>query len=153
MSDSLRPYGLQHARLPCPSLSPGVFSNSCPLSHWCHPTILPYVSLFSSCPQSFLASGSFPMSQLFTSGGQSIGAVELEKLYFFSFTLLLNRRSSKPGPGLALWVCVSCAVASGPVLEGPWAWFKSLLPAFWSSQQFMKKGFHIFCFALALQII
>ena len=84
------PHGLQHTRLPCPSLSPGVCSNSCPLSQWCHPTISSSATFFSSCPQSFPAgsfpmsqglfrwgssqSGSFPMSQLFTSGGQSIGA-------------------------------------------------------------------------------
>ena len=73
VSDSLWPCGLQHARLPCPSLSPGVCSNSCPLSRWCLPTISPSTTP-SSCPQSFPASGSFPMSQLFTSGGQSIGA-------------------------------------------------------------------------------
>ena len=73
LSDSLRPHGLQHIRLPCPSLSPGVCSNSCPLSQWCHPTISSSVACFSSCLQSFPASGSFPMSQLFTSGGQSIG--------------------------------------------------------------------------------
>ena len=59
-------------RLPCPSLSPGVFSNSCPLSWWCHPTISSCVTRFSSCLQSFPASGSFPVSQLFASGGQSI---------------------------------------------------------------------------------
>ena len=58
-SDSLRPHGLRHAKLPCPSLSPGVCSNSCPLSQWCHPTISSSVALFSSCPQSFLESGSF----------------------------------------------------------------------------------------------
>ena len=69
---TLRPQGLQHARLPCPSGSLGVCSNSCPFSQWCHPTISPSVVPFS-CPQSFPASGSFPMSQLFTSGGQSIG--------------------------------------------------------------------------------
>ena len=69
MSDSVWHHGLQHTRLPCPSLSPGVCSNSCPLSPWCHPTVS-----FSSCPQSFPASGSFPMSQPFTSGGQNIGA-------------------------------------------------------------------------------
>ena len=63
---------LQHARLPCPSLSPGVCSDSCPLSQWCHPTISSFVIPFSFCPQSFLASGSFPVSWLFTSGGQSI---------------------------------------------------------------------------------
>ena len=59
-------------RLPCPSLSPGVCSNSCPLSRWCHPTISSCVTLFSSCLQSFPASGSFPVSQLLASGGQSI---------------------------------------------------------------------------------
>ena len=74
MSDSLRPCSLQHARLPCPSLSPRVCSKSCPLSWWCYVTILSSVFPFSSCPQSFPASGSFPMSRLFTSGGQSIGA-------------------------------------------------------------------------------
>ena len=73
MSHFLQPHGLQHARLPCLS-SPGVCSNSCSLSWWCHPTISSSVTPFSSCPQSFLASGSFPMSWLFTSGGQSIGA-------------------------------------------------------------------------------
>ena len=74
VSDSLRPHGLQHARLPCPSPSPRVCSNSCSLSPWCHPTILSYVIPFSYCFQSFPASVSFPMNQLFTSGGQSIGA-------------------------------------------------------------------------------
>jgi len=73
VSNSLWPHGLQHARLCCPSLSPWVCSNSCPLSQWCHPTISSSVTPFSSCPQSFPASGSFPMTQLFTSGGQSIG--------------------------------------------------------------------------------
>ena len=73
MSDSLRPHGLQHARLLCPSLSPGACSNSCPLSQWCHPTISSSVIPFSSCLQSFPASGSFQMSQFFVSGGQSIG--------------------------------------------------------------------------------
>ena len=72
ISDSLRPYGLQHARPPCPSPTPGVYSESCPLSRWCHPTISSSVVPFSSCPQSFPASGSFQMSQLFTSGDQSI---------------------------------------------------------------------------------
>ena len=71
---TLRIHGLQHARLPCPSLSPGVCSNSCLLSRWCHPTLSSSVTPFSSCPQSFQASGSFPISWLFTSGGQSIGA-------------------------------------------------------------------------------
>ena len=73
MSNSLQPHGLKHARLPCPSPTPGVYSNSCPLSQWYHQTISSSVVPFSSCPQSFPASGSFPMSQLFTSGGQSFG--------------------------------------------------------------------------------
>ena len=74
MSDSLPPHRLQHTRLPCPSPAPRVCSNSCSSSHWCHPTISSSVIPFSSCPQSFPALGSFPMNQLFTSGGQSIGA-------------------------------------------------------------------------------
>ena len=73
MSDSLPPHGLQHARLPCSSPTPGAYSNSCPSSWWCHPTISSSVVPFSSHLQSFLASGSFPMSQFFASGGQSIG--------------------------------------------------------------------------------
>ena len=75
MSDSLQPHGLQHTRLTRPSLSPGVWSNSCPLSWWCHPTISSSVVPFSSCHQSFPATGSFSMRQLFSSGGQSIGAI------------------------------------------------------------------------------
>ena len=73
MSDYLRRHGLQHARFPCPSLSPGACSNSCPLNWWCHPIISSSAISFSSCLQSFPASGSFPMKWLFTSGGQSIG--------------------------------------------------------------------------------
>ena len=75
MFNSLCPHGLQHTSLPCPSLSPGVCSNSCPVSQGCHPTISSPIISFSSCLQSFLASESFPASWLFfTSGGQSIGA-------------------------------------------------------------------------------
>ena len=73
VSDSLRPHGLQHARLPCPSPTPRAYSNSYPLSQWCHPIILSSVVPFSSCLQSFPGLGCFPMSQFFTSGGQSIG--------------------------------------------------------------------------------
>ena len=73
VSDSLWPHGLQHARLPCPSLTLGVYPNSCPLSRWCHPTISSSVVPFSSHLQSFPALGSFQMSQFFASGGQSIG--------------------------------------------------------------------------------
>ena len=73
ISDSFQPHELQHARPPCPSLSSGVCSNSCPLSQWCHSTISSSVAPFS-CPQSFPALGYFPVSHLFASGGRSIGA-------------------------------------------------------------------------------
>ena len=73
MSDCWWPHGLQHTRLPCPSPSPGACSNSCPSSRWCYPTISSSVIPFSSCLQSFPASGSFLSSQFFASGGQSIG--------------------------------------------------------------------------------
>ena len=77
MFDSLQPHGLQHARLPCSSLSPGVLSCSCPSSPWCNPTISSSVVPFSSCLQSFPASGALPMSQFFTSGVQNIGVQAL----------------------------------------------------------------------------
>ena len=73
VSDSLRTHRLQHTRLPCPSPTPGACSNSCPSSWWCHPTNSSSVIPFSSCLQPFPASGSFPMSQFFASGGESIG--------------------------------------------------------------------------------
>ena len=73
VSNSLPPHGLQDTRLPCPSPTPGVYSNSCPLSQWCHPTISSSIIPFSSRFQSSPASGSFPMSWFFTSGGQSTG--------------------------------------------------------------------------------
>ena len=88
VSDSLPPHELQHARPPCPSPTPGIHPNPCPLSWWCHPTISSSVAPFFSCPQSFPASGSFQMSQLFTSGGQTIGS--------FSF----NISPSNEHPGL-----------------------------------------------------
>ena len=75
MSDALRPHELQHTRPPCPSPTPGVYSNSCPSSQWCRPTISSSVVPFSSCLQSFSASGSFPMSQFLASDGQSIRAL------------------------------------------------------------------------------
>ena len=73
VSNSLQPHESQHARPPCPSPTPRVYSNSCPSSRWCHPAISSSVIPFSSCLQSLTASGSFPVSQLFTRGGQSIG--------------------------------------------------------------------------------
>ena len=81
MSDSLQPHGLQHTRLLCPSPSPRVCSNSSPLSQWCHSTISSSVVPFFCCLRSFPASGSLPMSQLFTSGGQSIGASALASVF------------------------------------------------------------------------
>ena len=77
LSDSLRPHELQHTRPPCPSPTPGVHSNSCPSSRWCHPAISSSVVPYSSCPQSLPASESFPMSQLFTWSDQSIGVSAL----------------------------------------------------------------------------
>ena len=88
VSDSLRPHESKHSRPPCPSPAPGVHPNPCPLCRRCHPTVSSSVVPFSSCPQSFPPSGSFQMSQLFTSGGQSIGV--------FSF----NISSSNEHPGL-----------------------------------------------------
>ena len=77
MSDSLRPYESRHTRPPCPSPTPGVHSNSCPSSRWCHPAISSSVVPFSSCPQSLPASESFPMSQLFSWDGQTTGVSAL----------------------------------------------------------------------------
>ena len=82
MSNSLQPYELQHTRPLCPSPSPGAYPNSCPSSQWCHPTISSSVVPFSSCLQSCPTSGSFPTSQFFASGGQSIGAFQLQHQSF-----------------------------------------------------------------------
>ena len=111
MSDYLRSHGLQHVRLPCPSLSPRVCSNSCSLSQWCHPTISSSVAPFSFCSQPFPASGSFPLSQLFTSGGQTIGAsvfasilpVNIQDWFPVGVTSLIslqskNTQESSPAP-------------------------------------------------------
>ena len=89
MSDSLQPHGLQHTRPPCPSSTPGAYSNSCPLSRWCHPTISSSVPHFS-CPQSFPASESFPVSQLFASGGQSVGAISPSNEYSGLISFRMN---------------------------------------------------------------
>ena len=99
MPDSLQPHGLRPARLPCPSLSPDVCSNLCPLNRRCHPIISSSVTPFSSCPQSFPASGSFPMSQFFASGGQSIGASASESVLpmniqdWYKLTVLISLQS------------------------------------------------------------
>ena len=101
LSDSLRPRGLQHARLPCLSPTPRACSNSCPLSWWCHPTISSSVVPFSFCLQSFSASGSFPMSQVFPSGSQSIGvsasasvlAMDIQDWFPLGWTALISLQS------------------------------------------------------------
>ena len=111
VSDSLQPCELQHARLPCPSPSPTVCSDSCPPSQWCHPTISSSVARFSPCPQSFPASGSFPMSRLFTSGGQSIGAsalalvlpMNIQGWFPFKLTGLISLQSKRLFSSTTVW--------------------------------------------------
>ena len=114
MSDSLQPHGLQHTRPPCPSLSPQVCLNSCPLSWRCHPTISSSVAFFSFYFQSFLASGSFPKSQLFTSDGQTIEALASSSVLpmniqgWFSLGLtglnsLLSKRHSRFFSSTTIW--------------------------------------------------
>ena len=101
LSNFLWPHGLHHTRLHCPSLSPGVRANSCPLSQWCHPTISSSVACFSFCPQSFPASVSFPMCWLFASDGQSIGAsaspsvflMNIQSWYPLGLTYLISLQS------------------------------------------------------------
>ena len=90
VSNSLQPHESQRARPPCPSQTPGVYSNSCSSSQWCHPAISSSVVPFSSCPQFLPASGSFPMSQLFSSGGQSIGVSAAASI------LLINTQDLSP---------------------------------------------------------
>ena len=98
MSDSLWPHEPQHTRPPCPSPTPGVYPNLCPLSQWCHPTISSSVVPLSSCPQSFPASGFFPVSQPFTSGGQSIGVLA-------SSVLPMDNQDGSP-LGWTVWLCL-----------------------------------------------
>ena len=97
VSDSLWPHGPQHARPPCPSPTPEVYPHSCPLSRWCHWTISSSVLPFTSCPQSFPASRTFQMSQLFTSGGQNIGVSALTSV------LLMNTQDWSP-LGWTVWI-------------------------------------------------
>ena len=105
MFDSLQPHGLQHTRLPCPSPSPRACSNSCPSCWWRYPTTSSSVAPFSSCPQSFPASGSFPMNWLFASGGQSIGASASASVFPMNiqgwFPLGLTGRVSLQSKGLS----------------------------------------------------
>ena len=117
MSDSLQPHGLQHTRPPCASPPPGVYSNSCPLSQWCHPIISSSVILFSSHPQSFPASGSFQISQFFTSGGQSIAAGKLFSSVCWDLTWAMTGSTghTRPKPQ----VLVSMNHNSGKPHQGP----------------------------------
>ena len=94
VSDSLQPQGQQHARPPCPSPTPRVCSNSSPLSHWCHPTIPSSVAPFSSCPQSFPASGSFQMSRVFSN--ESALCIRWPKYWSFSFNISPSSEHSEP---------------------------------------------------------
>ena len=110
MSNSLRLHGLHHARPLCPSPTPGVYSNSRPLSWWCHPTISSFVVPFSSCPQSFPTSGSFQMSQFFASGGQSIGVSALASL------LPMNIEDWLP-LGLTSWISLQSKGLSKSLLQ------------------------------------
>ena len=96
---TLQSHGLQHPRPPCPPPNPGDYPNSCPLSRWCHPTISSFVVSFSSCPQSFPASGSFPMSQFFTSGGQ------ITEVSASASVLLVNIQDWFP-LGWTGWICL-----------------------------------------------
>ena len=96
MSDSLQPHESKHARPPCLSSTPGVHSNSCPSSQWCHPAISTSVVPLSSCPQSLPASESFPMSQLFAWAGQSIGVSALASVLLMN-TPGLNTSNDRPG--------------------------------------------------------
>ena len=128
MSDSLQPHELQHARCLCPSLSPRACLNSCPLSQWCRPTISSSFIPFSSCPQTFPASGSFPMSQLFTSGGQSIGSsasasvlpMNLQDWFILGWTALLLLQSKDFIPKVCSKIFVSGMIGLLPKIPELW---------------------------------
>ena len=125
MSDSLRPHGLQYTRLPCPLATPRAYSNSCPLRRWYHPIISPSVIPFSSHLQSFPTSGSFPLSQFFASGGQSIGisasASGISQFtYCWSFTLRML--STLRIYFASVWNECNCSVV--------WIFFGIFLPFF-----------------------
>ena len=139
VSDSLQPHGLQYARFPCPYLSPRVCLNSCPLSWWCHPTILSSVIPFSCLP-AFPASGSLPMSQLFASSGQSIGASAsasvLPKNIQGWFPLRLTGLISLQSKGLST---VFCSKTSNQRKKSNLFWKKSLIAPWWISLGFIRK--------------
>ena len=131
MSNSLRPHGLQHVRLTCPSLTPGAYSNSCPSSRWCHPTVSSSV-IPISCLQPFPASGSFPMSWLFASGGQSVGTSASTSVLPMNiqdwFPLGLTGRTLLQSKGLS-WVFANTTVQE--------CQFFSTQPSLWSSSHIL----------------
>ena len=130
MSNSLRPHGLQHARLPCPPPSRGVCSNSCPLSWWCHPTISSSFVPFASCLRSFPASGSFPVSQFFALGGQIIGAsasvlpMNIQGWFTLGWTGLISLESS-PAPQFESISSLVLSLLYGPKLTSVHDYWKS----------------------------
>ena len=136
VSNSLRPHGLQHSRPPCSSQTPRVYSNSCPLSWWCHPTILSSLIPFSSCLQSFPASGSFPMSQFFASGGQSSGVsasvppMNIQDWFPLGWTGWISLQSKGPPRVFSNTTCVhfSSVAQSCPTLCDPMNCSMSGLP-------------------------
>ena len=126
MCDSdMWPHGLQHVRLPCPSPTPGAYSNSCPLSRWCHPTISSSVVPFSSCLQSFPASGSFPMSQFFVSGVISIliCICTIYIIIYLSVYLYLYQTKHESE---------SCSVLSNSAIPWPIQSMEFSSPEYWS---------------------
>ena len=137
MSHSLWPRGLQHARLPCPSLSPGICSNSCPLSWWYHPIISSSPAFFSSCLQSFPASRSFPVSWLFTSSGQSIATSASESVrpvntegwlpLRLTGLILLSKEISRVFPSTTVWKhqSLSLSLLYGPTLTSMHDYWKN----------------------------
>ena len=147
MSDSLRPHGLKHARLPCLSPAPGACSNSCSLSQWYHPTISSSIITFSSCLQSFPTSESFPMSQFFTSDGQVLELQHQSFQWIFKTDLLQNRLvgspcsprdSQKSSPTPQFKSINSSALSSlyGPTLTS--------IPDYWKNHSFVSKVMSIF---------
>ena len=132
MSDSLRPHKLQHTRLPCPSQSPGLCSNSYPLTRWCHPTILSSVVPFSSCRQSLPGLRSFPVSWLFASGGQRTGASVLASV------LPMNNQAWFPLGLTGLISLLSKELSR--VFSSTTVWkhqFFDIQPSLWSNFQYM----------------
>ena len=138
VSDPLWPHALQHARHPCPSPTPGAYSNLCPSSQWCHPTISSSVIPFSSCPQSFPSSASFPMSQFFKSGGQSIGVsasasvlpVNIQDWFPLGWTGLIYLQSkgsqeSSPTPQFKSINSSALSLLHGPTLTSIYDYWKN----------------------------